>query len=153
MSTCHLKCFQRASHAGSGSLEEVLPVSAQAIYTRCQCAQTKRAKPSQPNQSRTSPAGSHTRNKMDGKEMSGSQKPNGTNALKCDFPVLLDMQLVQRAPCKWSCLSQGELPKLESKFPQTGKVKEALVCTPGDLPNCWRVCCEVPNALFLILQK
>ena len=78
MSTCHLKCFQRASHAVSGSLEEVLPVSAQAICTRCQCAQTKRAKPSQPNWSRTSPAGSHTRNKMDGKEMPRSQKPNGT---------------------------------------------------------------------------
>ena len=113
MFICHLKCFQRASHAGSGSLEEVLPVSAQAIYTRCQCAQTKRAKPSQPNQSRTSPAGSHTRNKMDGKEMSRSQKPNGTNALKCDFPVPLDMR-----PCPTHTLPM-ELP-FTGRTPQIG---------------------------------
>ena len=113
MFICHLKCFQRASHAGSGSLEEVLPVSAQAIYTRCQCAQTKRAKPSQPNQSRTLPAGSHTRNKMDGKEMSRSQKPNGTNALKCDFPVPLDMR-----PCPTRTL-QMELP-FTGRTPQIG---------------------------------
>ena len=43
--------------------------------------------------------------------------------------------------------------RLPPKFPRRGKVKEVLVHTTWDLPNCWQVCCNVPKALFLILQK
>ena len=44
-------------------------------------------------------------------------------------------------------------PQTGTEVPQTDKVKKATVCTPGDLPNCWQVCCDIPNALFLILQE
>ena len=46
-----------------------------------------------------------------------------------------------------------EVPHTGTEVPQMDKVKKILVCTPGDLPNCWRVCHDEPNALFLILQE
>ena len=103
---------------GSGTLEDVLPVLAQAACTSVGLltdlqAQTEVTKPSQPNQAKTSPAGSHMRNKTDGKEMPRNQKPNGTNAPKCDFPDLLDMR-----PCPTRTL-QMELP-FTGRTPQIG---------------------------------
>ena len=53
------------------------------------------------------------RNKTDGKEMPRNQKPNGTNAPKCDFPDLLDMR-----PCPTRTL-QMELP-FTGRTPQIG---------------------------------
>ena len=53
------------------------------------------------------------RSKMDGQEMPRNQKPNGTNAPKCDFPDLLDMR-----PCPTRTL-QMELP-FTGRTPQIG---------------------------------
>ena len=47
----------------------------------------------------------------------------------------------------------GRIPQIGTEVPQTDKVKRPQLCTPEDLPKCWRVCHDVPNTLFLIFQE
>ena len=74
--TSHLQVFPVGSQVGCGTLEEALAILAQAVCTRCPHTQTKVTKLTKPNQTRTSPAGSHTPNQTNGKDMPRNQKPN-----------------------------------------------------------------------------
>ena len=47
----------------------------------------------------------------------------------------------------------ARIPQIGTKVPQMDKVKRPQLCALGDLPKCWRVCRDLTNALFLILQE
>ena len=67
----------RGSQVECGTLEWAIPIWTQAVCTRYLCTQTKPT-----NQTRTSPARSHTPNETKGKEMPRNQKPSNTSAPK-----------------------------------------------------------------------